>query len=298
MKQLLVGILLWGVMACVPDQTANTEEIIERKDSLKTTLIYQVPNNDLERKNLKGKLKSREVLVYKATIKDGYVTNDVLKGGIEVNYNEQGNQTKLVTYNEEKKVLNTWTYTYNSTEDLVESKYTDGGVNRTLKYLYNDAKKLNICEEYVNNKLIKKTTYVYNKKGKKVMTRDIFMESDGESKHVYEYDETGYNRETKTYDETGSLQLKQLYTYNELGQEIQQSIFTGDNIPSYKRKFEYDEKGNKIKNLAFNGDGVINAADSYKFKYEYDNQGNWTTKIRYDYDDVADEFMEQKIIYY
>lgn len=299
MRQLLVGIFLWSIVACTPEQTTtDNNNKVPSTDSTETVLSVQKPKNHLGQKNLKGKIKTREVLVSVATVKDGYVTNDALKGAIEVSYNEQGNKTKLLTYNEKKEVVNTWEYVYNDDQNILEGKYSDGTVTRLLKYYYNEKKELTHNEEIVNDKLVKKTIYVYNKAGKEVMNEDIFMESNGKSRHVTEYDQKGYKREVKTFDENATLQLKQLYTYNDLGQETQQSIFTGDNIPSYKRKFEYDEKGNKIKNLAFSGDGIVNASDSYKYSYEYDKNGNWTTKIRYDYDDIANEFMEQKIVYY
>lgn len=303
MKFLVLVFLMCNLMSCTNEKnTSNTagNEAALTTESKDTTAKKQAPKieSDLTKKNLFGKIKSREVLVYKAKIKDGYVTNGVPQGGIKTIYNEFGNQVELLTYDENQKIVSTWKYTYDEENNLLESNFSDDMVSRKTSYAYKDENQRISSREYVNDKLVKETTYVYDDVGNVIESKASFMESNGKSKSVYVYDDKGHLRETNIYDEKDELQLKQLYTYNEAGQEIQQSIFTGDNAPSYKRKSTYDDKGNKIKDAAFTGDGVVNPSDTYKYKYEYDEKGNWKTKIRYNYNDVADQFIEQKITYY
>lgn len=294
---------MWSLIACTTEQnadnTSTTGATVE--DGTKdTTKVNSSPKleNDLIKKNLKGNVKSRAVLVYEAKVKDGYVTNGAVKGGIKTTYNTFGNKVDLVTYNENKEVISTWKYTYNAANNLLEENYSDDNVSRKISHIYNDKNQLITSKEYVNEKLVKETTYAYDAAGNKIGMEASFVESKGKSRSEHAYDDKGHLRETNIYDEKDVLQLKQLYTYNEAGQEVQQSIFTGDNAPSYKRKSEYDAKGNKTKDAAFTGDGVVNPSDTYKYKYEYDENGNWTSQIRSNYNGVADQFIEQKITYF
>jgi len=304
-KYLIAGFLMWNLMACTTDENTDgtsangTALTNEMGDSMKKfPMLSPKFENDLAKKNLNGKIESREVLVYDALIKDGYVTNGTAKGGIKTTYNAFGNKVNLLTYNESKKVVSTWKYAYDASNNLLESNYSDDNVRRKISYNYNDKNQLTFSEESVNEKLVKKTTYVYDEVGNEIGKEASFVESKGKSRSEHTYDDKGHLRETNIYDEKETLQLKQLYTYNEVGQEIQQSIFTGDNTPTYKRKSEYDAKGNKTKDAAFTGDGVVNPSDTYKYKYEYDENKNWATQIRYNYNDVADQFIEQKITYF
>ncbi len=302
MKYLIVVFLMWNLMACTTEQNTDnttTDKPIsanETGDTIKENENSRL-ENDLTKKNLNGKIASREVLVYEAIVKDGYVTNGAAKGGIKTTYNAFGNKIELLTYDENKKVVSTWKYAYDEANNLLEAKYSDGTVRRNMTYSYNDKSQLISSEESVNENLVKQTAYTYDEAGNEIETQATFVESKGKSKSKHAYDDKGNLRETNIYDEKDELQLKQLYTYNEAGQEIQQSIFTGDNAPSYKRKSEYDAKGNKTKDAAFTGAGVVNPSDTYKYKYEYDENENWSTQIRYNYNDVADQFIEQKITY-
>ncbi|CAA6809560.1 MAG: Unknown protein [uncultured Aureispira sp.] len=301
-KYLVVILLMCNLMACTSEQNpreVGTNGAVAATETEDTTAESSKPmlENDLAKKNLRGKIESREVLVYEAKIKEGYVTNGAMKGGIKTTYNTFGNKVALVTYDEKKEVVSTWKYTYDDDNNLLEAAYSDEGVTRKTTYTYKDKKQLTTSDEYVNDKLVKQMTYTYDEAGNESENVASFVESKGKSKSKHAYDEKGLLRETNIYDEKEVLQLKQLYTYNEAGQEIQQSIFTGNNAPSYKRKSVYDAKGNKIKDAAFTGDGAVNPSDTYRYKYEYDENGNWTTKIRYNYNDVADQFIEQKITY-
>jgi hypothetical protein len=303
MKQLILIFIMCNLIACTTEEntgssatgTVSTNDTtqVAAEDSARSKL-----ENDLAKKNLNGKIKSREVLVYAARIKDGYVTNGAAKGGIKTTYNDFGNQVDLLTYNENKKIVSTWNYTYSKENNLLESTFSDEMVRRKITYDYNNENQLTATKEYVNEKLVKETTFLYDEAGNEIENNASFTESEGKSRSVHAYDDKGHLRETNIYDEKEDLQLKQLYTYNEAGQEVQQSIFTGDNAPSYKRKSDYDAKGNKTKDAAFTGNGVVNPTDTYKYKYEYDEKGNWTTQIRYNYNDVADQFITQTITYY
>lgn len=303
MKHLILILLLFNLLACTSTEKESSTEIESPVDTTNvspTTNIEVVPKieNDLTKKNLNGTIQSREVLVYEAMVKDGYVTNGNLKGGIKTTYNKFGNKETLITYDENQKEISQWRYTYDDDNNLIEHVFSDEAVRRKISCTYNDKNQLISSKEFVNDQLVKEMTYVYDEAGYEIESRASFVGSNGKSKSIHVYDEKGNLRETNIYDEKDELQLKQLYTYNDQGQEIQQSIFTGDNSPSYKRKSEYDAKGNITKDAAFTGDGVVNPSDTYKYKYEYDEKENWTTQIRYDYNGTADQFIEQKLSYY
>ena len=300
MKQLFFIVLVLSLVACTSENNTNESSNTTTTDSTQnvaTTAAKKV-DNDWAKKNLKGQPQSREIWVYEAAVKDGYVTNGALKGGRKSTYNQDGNELESVTYNAAKEEMGTWKYQYDANGKCTESTFADGRVNRRLVYTYDDKGNRTTCEEMVNDELVKKTTYEYDAQGREIAILDVFVSGNIQTKREHQYDGQGNKQETNIYDEEGNLNLKQFYVYNAEGKEIERSIFNGNNTPSYKRKFKYDEKGNAVGNLAFDADGKVNASDCSKFSYEYDEQGNWTTRVTSTYDDVAKEFSEQKITYF
>lgn len=297
MKRLLLFVLIINCIAC-SDPNATTEETTTgaTTETGASTETGVKKDNDWSKKNLKGAVQSREVWAYQSVIKDGYVNNGPLKGGIKVIYNKDGNIVESISYNEKKEIAYTWKHQYDPLGDCTLRVFEDGRIKKEIFYRYENHKCVEE-KEYVGKDEIKKITYAYDSKGLLVEVNETFGEH-GKTKTINNYDAKGLKREANIYDGKDVLDLKQLYSYNDKEQLIEQAIFTGKNAPSYKRKFSYDAQGNMLTNLAFGDKGEINASDCFKYEYEYDQQGNWTTRITKNYDDVAEELADQKVVYF
>jgi len=297
MKRLLFLALIINCIACGNPSTETEETTTTTTTEATTTgTTAAKKDNDWSKKNLKGAVQSRTVWAYEAVVKDGYVDNGALKGGIKVVYNKDGNIIESTSYNDKKEVAYTWKHQYDQLGDCTLRTYEDGMIKKEIFYRYANHKCVEE-KEYVGKDEIKTITYNYDEKGNIAEVQEKFGK-DGLTKTVNHYDAKGLKRESNIYDSKEVLNLKQMYSYNEQNRLAEQAIFTGQNAPSYKRKFTYDDQGNMLTNLAFGDQGNINATDCFKYKYEYDKQGNWLTRTTSNYDDEAEEIADQTIVYF
>lgn len=295
MKYLLFFSLLFALFSCT-NSNPTTENNDPNLDSL-STMQGLLKQNDWDKKNLKGKIKERKVLVYNNASKTKEVSKDKLIGGLLVRYDKQGNELENSSYNEKKEVASTWKHNYNKQGNRTESIFTNAKLKRKFTYTYDNNGNCLEWKEFTNDTLVKTTQYTYNAKGQEMEALEKLV-AGVEVKSIHEYDKQNKRRETSIYDETGALNIKYLYSYNELGQEIQQSTIGGDNSPVYKRLLEYDTYNNKLRELSYTGDGLVNRADSFKYSYLYDEQKNWTQRITENEEGLIIEIAEQTFVYF
>ena len=298
MKQQLLFLLLVGFLTACNTEEQTTSETNDTTDSL-TTIVNKIPvsKNDWIKKNLKGAVKERAVWVYGAA-EDGQLDESMLKGGIEVTYNKDGNKATWKSYDEKKQLLDAWEYIYNPKGLLKECKIVTGPVVRNLYYRYNKQNQLEHSAEHTNGTTIKATTYQYDDKGNMILSHSYFEGSTSETKNKQKFNAQNQLVELQVYDEQDIVQLKKIISYNEQGLETEQAIYSGSNIPSYKRQFEYDDKGNCIKDWAYLENGQLNEKDAFNYQYTYDEQGNWLTKVKLNTQNQILEHSTQTIVYF
>lgn len=179
--------------------------------------------NDLQRMNLKGKVKSVRQIPYRAVEKFG----EVQKGAVEPFgdnmfwlFNEQGNK-------------------------IEENRYkSDGSLNWKSTYKYDD--KGNQIEENSyksNGSLDSKSTYKYDAKGNEIEKNVYNSDGSLDWKHTYKYDAKGNEIEENWYNSDGSLSWKYTYkyTYDKHGNWIEKIEYNEDNKPFRvtEREIEY-----------------------------------------------------------
>lgn len=284
-------------LSCTTDQTSSHEEEPTVDETTTTKKGIKKRDNDLSKKNLQGKVKKRTVWVYNADT-TGKIDEKVLKGGVEVVYNEAGNKVTWESYDDKKELLNRWEYMYDATGNLKECKTVNGGVSHHLYHRYNPKNQLEHSEEHTDGKKVKTTTYQYNEEGYLMLSHSYFTESSTESKKKQRYNSQGQLMELEVYDEQGVVQLKKRFVYNENGQELEHAVYSGNNIPSYKRQFTYDEQGNCVKDWAYLEDGQLNTRDAFNYRYTYDKHGNWLTKTKMNSNNQSLEYHIQTLVYF
>ncbi len=223
--------------------------------------------NDLERRNLKGKVKTLKWTPYEAVEKFGEVT----KGK-----NSTGWFTKSYfdTYNEIGKRI--------ERQDLRSS----GDLSKKTVYKYNTLNKIEEVNTYNSaGKLDKKTKYTYDENGNQIAKTEY--DSDGIliSKEVYEYYENGNQKEVQyinshgeedektifkndsknnlidlsSYDLTGNLIKRMVSEYNDQGDLIEVKHFNSDKKIEQRIVLDFDDNSNhaKLKVYYSAGDSTI-----------------------------------------
>lgn len=207
-------------------------------------------------------------------------------------FNSKKQLTKEQVYDDAKKLMESTTYEYDITGNLISKIATnhDGGSGVAINFIYNKSGQL------TNSK----TTLSQHKT------------------EIYKYDDMNYLIETKILDNLDSLWETTYYSYNEKG--ILSSIITKSNkgettsVDSYlynnlNQCIQEEHSGQPI-NCAgrnkwqkkYNEFGDIIEEKTHdltvKYKYEYDKKKNWTRQFSYYNAESAPNFLIERAITY
>lgn len=215
----------------------------------------------LKEKNLKKGVK---------TVHEKYLNGNMLFNFV-CTYDNNGNLTTCIDTTSNSKT----TYTYNQTNNLIETKY----------FKDFDTYSSNTTIEYAGNKSTTK-------------------ESSGETT-MNTYDNNNNIIETKTFDNAGKLTFRGTKKYDAKGNKIAEEQIVGWN--KGKRVYSYDVKGNCTGVVDYLPDGQIR----YSMAYKYDKAGNlieenlyadnklgWGHKFQYKDFDKAGNWLTAIIITY
>ena len=250
----------------IPEIETPKQEIETPKHEEPTASnTYVSPKTDLQKKNLKGKVKS---IIEKETYKPStsyinkYYYNEqgmLLKyeddnTTIECSYNNEGllinrkniaeEASYLMYYKDEHQELGNRTFVYNEKKQLIKS-HTD---NDLTSYFYD------------NNGLLIKSHRIYNSKNM------------GELLLLYVYDSKGYLTAVHS-DEIGPYP-RASYKYDEKGRVIVEAIDNGVIIPI---SISYNDKDDVIKETGKDWESVDFVIT---YAYTYDNHNNWIKCIK------------------
>ncbi|HEY9701713.1 MAG TPA: hypothetical protein V6C58_04670 [Allocoleopsis sp.] len=238
-------------------------------------------NNDVEKENLYGQVKS---------IKE-YVLETVDSFGVIKIVDSTINYFKL--FNIDEKIIEEFEYAGDS--DSITSKKTfrydyrgniieeikfyrdNAGEKKSIqRYIYNYNSNGDISEAtliYATDSLITRRLIKYNNRGKKI--EEISYESDGKiSKRViYKYDNKENIVEKISYNSNGKLEYNSTYKHDVHGNEIEETKYNSDGS---LEKFKIDKNGNMTERTSYDADG--NLKDDVTIKYEIDKNGNWIKK--------------------
>lgn len=228
----------------------------------------QTTKTDLQKENLKGKVKLIKEIAYRAIDKNGTVEKGkVLKyGTIFTKYNEEGNKIEESYYDPDGELDDKYTYEYDK-EILIEKK----------RFAY-------------DGRFDSKWIYTYNKNI--IEVNRYWAEGGFVSRWVYIYDENKNLIKEEYYDLEETLSKTSKFKYDEKGNLTEEDIYLSE---SSKIIYTYDENRVLVKESWYNSDGGV--FEDKIYKYEYDSHGNWIQKIQYS-DERPYYLTERKIEYY
>lgn len=266
--------------------------------------------NDLQKQELKGKVKSVVQKVYTGSEKFGEVEKDSVFCDIfstdcnKSYYNEFGNKT-IVEY-DSHILLGKGVFTYDNQQFLIESKNFDreGKLFQKDVYKNNENGKPFEMNSYINDTLFHKVITKYDSKHN-VIERCTYRENGNlEKEEKYKYNENGdLIEKIITNSDIGfeyidgklskaPLSERYTYTYDDKGNQIEEQLIS--NKSNARGVYEYDSEGNKIKSTYFDDSG--NMLFITIFSYTYDEHKNWIKQVKYKNNKV--EYIIERIIEY
>lgn len=231
--------------------------------------------SDLNRMNLCGKVKKiKEVSIETKSYYQDMTCH------LFVIFDEKGNKTLDVNYNQEGKIVKNNQYQYDSAGNLITSLHydPDGLLYSSLTF------------KYENNILIEKNITYY--------------QDGAPMKYKFRYDQKGNLIEEIDYDGHGNLFKGWQYSYNKNDQVTEERFYLPYGCLYEKAKFEYDLHGNLIKEQHFDMEGKLYrelhfaydkegylveesktqyrgrlfCTETFSYQYQFDHNGNWVNK--------------------
>ncbi len=242
--------------------------------------------NDLTRRNIKGRVKSytesyfdtqkklNKVSISKTPhLKTVYEFNE---GGILTSYSEYGASGRL-------EYVKRYKYNANGGVDTIEIKSASGGAMGMEIFKYDDAG--NMIDHYEfdgEGHILSSISRTYNDKGQ-VLEKEIlaFDEYDPISSNtVYEYDKIGNVIKTVVTDlYTYEVSQQMEYTYDSKGREVKMhNILLSSDTEATTTK-EYDHMGNIIKITEYGAYELL--LNTVEYENKYDETGNLIKQISY-----------------
>lgn len=228
---------------------------------------------DLERQDLKGKVKSIKSVAYRAIEKFGKIQKGNENSIFFYTFNKDGNFIECIS--NEKENNSRQTFIYNDQGNIIEQKEYDfkGNLKSQTTYSY-DRKGNKIEENSFEGYQFRRSIYKYDNKCREVETL-ITISIKGingsiELRKIKEYNNEGNIIEEKTYDNNNNLVIKGIYTYDEKGNIIK-NIFVGSDTNEIEEKYiyTYDKNSNKIEEQKYISEHLVE-----KTIIKYDKKGN------------------------
>ena len=256
---------------------------------LSFTNIEKTGQTDLQKDNLRGKVKSIEKITYTAELK-ATDAKDLLTEkyrGYKY-YNPAGNITKEQYDDYELRpgefYLDSDTYIYNAQGQKVHGLHIRVGHVDWTDSFYYDKRGNNITEIRYNPDGTLQCTInrKYDDSGR--LTERAFrytkpVRPEFDIKYI-----DAYNDETKTMiskysSRNGGLFIGATAKYDTLGNFIEYSALDTLGNINYKETTTYDKYGNELTLISTNRKGKVR--NNERYEYEYDSLGNWTKQTCY-----------------
>ncbi len=218
-----------------------------------TTILGQHTNNDVEKMNLKGKIKTITILPYAET-------------------NEKGEVIAFKSYHESPSETDTrLEFNENGFKILEIKNYSNASSSYKITFLYKERNKLLEKNEFNTKGInISKTTYTYDSLNRLMESNNYHIKNRNSfelkhtSKQLVTYDERNNQIDDITQDINGRIVYKRTNKYNIVGQKIESSIYFETELKT-KAKFKYNEKGLLINEIQYNSIDSITNIFSYKY---------------------------------
>lgn len=183
-------------------------------------------------------------------------------------YNEAGNVTELIRFNDFGDVTGRSVYHYDEKNLLTGEETFDEDGNLEEKISFDRDEKGRIVCEYIHYLDDTKDTihYSYNEDGKLIRKTTITDDGETEREEIFKWD--GEILLSEEVIEEGETVRKNVYEYDENGNLISIDSEGADEDSHVEN--EYDEKGNRLKYLKYDADE--NLIEKHLFAYDENNR--------------------------
>lgn len=216
-------------------------------------------------------------------------------------YDDVGNLLEETTYNQDKKIIHTYKYTYNEQNQIIEEFLLDeeGLVSEKKQFIWNE-NGLKIKEIlYYSEDAYDITTFEYDKDKLLVAKKTVDEENVPDKIETFEYHNKNLHKHI-IKDSSGKIIFDETNIYDEKNQLIESKIIENEEEMISTYKYSYDDKGNVTELLQYNDKNKL----IYKRLYEYNEQnkvikiteqdaGNKNTTY-YDYDNNGNIVKEEE----
>ena len=261
---------------------------------LPTLIVKGQKKNDWTEENLRGKVKSKNEVQYRAIDSAGEIYKGQISSRLFTLYDTNGNKTEEIFYGTDDILKFNSTYKYDNNRNLIERRYhyyPDSTQDHKLTFKYNE-KGYNIEYNYTKfSNLNNKTTFKFDSKGKQIESNEYDSEGRLNRRLFYKYNDKGNLEELNFYDleiirnqdteyTYDSFEGRQTFKYDSKGNKIQENYYYSDNKLHYQNNYKYDNNGNEI---LINVCKQFDKSPSYTWssKYTFDKKENWTQRMMY-----------------
>ncbi len=277
---------------------------------------------DWKQQDLKGKVKSVELISYAAGEKFGKVTKLGILGGEQNEFNENGLVIQKKLYGKGGLPIKQMTYQYDTVSNLIAQNVFDkkGALVRKILREYNQFNKITFESIYgadgillsrsifeYKDGVIPKKILTYNKKGVQINLQEFKYDKKSAAKSiattnpkskmiekVEKYDLHKNLTHIYQFDVEGNLKSSVVYTYD-TDNNLIESKFIDKGKLLVHRILKYNDLGFLIEvSVSY---PEKEKTDHITYQYDFDEQSNWTRAVEY-VNSIPVQVKERKIIYY
>lgn len=258
---LVFSLLLLAIVSCSNNEK---EKIVE---------------NDLQYRNLLGRVKKIEEIVYGEINKENCIETERTIS----KYDKEGYVMESVDYNPEKSVVSK--YIFKRGNGFVERLWVgedDRFIQKNILYFSKEGRKTKEDIIDKDENLDYRYVYTYGENGRlEEVLYDKKMNTI-QCKNNYVIDDEGKKMEEYKADKTGKIIEKISYRYDQMGRVCKEFYHNIEENTKVQTTYKYDQRGNEvqrnIKNLSLGG-----VEYNYMYVYKYDEKGNWIEGSEYLY---------------
>lgn len=281
--------------------------------------LKEEPVTDLKKMNLEGRVKSVELISYRAITENGetikqeraidpndyyyfnkhfifnengykmeeqwYSNDNEFSSKTTYKYDASGNMIELEEYLGDGSLENKWMYRYDNHRNQVERKGFDSDIILFAyeEYFYNKEDQLIQLDEYNpydDGALFRRIKNKYNEKGK--ITESCLYNSKNmpEDKTVYRYFDN--RMEWVVFDKHEAQLSKEIVVFDDKGNKLEERKFDKTNKLTSQIKNEYNEMGEIKKSTVLHFDE--SEKSTYKTISVFDEKGNIVEQVEHKFD--------------
>ena len=184
----------------------------------------------------------------------------------EIIYNIDSSKFEYINFDScsFSKRINKKTWLYDKSGNITEySEYINGKVDRKTTAIYNDKNQLIDFKKYGSkDDLLQETSYQYDEKGKLIEYLVNHISFARRTKNIY--NANNLLQEEQSIDENGNVDGKTIYKYDTKSNLVETTNYFGASV-TQKELTQYDVKGKKISYVVYDAGNKVTKKSTFKY---------------------------------